>query len=207
MATVTVIGAGAVGSAVAGLARRAGADVQVLARNKANAEAVAGSLGAQAGVVGDPVTGEIVVLAVPFDAFTDVLTHYPDGFESRIVVDVSNPVDLATFDDLGVPADSSATRVLAEAVPGARVVKAFNTNFASTLQSGRIGDAATTVLVAGDDADAKTTLIDLVQAAGLRGVDAGGVKRARELEALAFLQITLAAGENISWAGGFALAD
>jgi 8-hydroxy-5-deazaflavin:NADPH oxidoreductase len=50
-------------------------------------------------------------------------------------------------------------------------------------------------------------LAGVIGAAGLRAVDAGGLKRARELEALAFLQLTLAAGEKISWTGGFALAD
>jgi predicted dinucleotide-binding enzyme len=38
-------------------------------------------------------------------------------------------------------------------------------------------------------------------------VDAGGLKRARELEAIGFLQLTLAAGEKTSWTGGFTLAD
>ncbi|MDT5033754.1 MAG: 8-hydroxy-5-deazaflavin:NADPH oxidoreductase [Actinoplanes sp.] len=46
----------------------------------------------------------------------------------------------------------------------------------------------------------------MVSAAGLRAVDAGSLKRARELEALGFLQLTLAGGEKISWTGGFAVA-
>lgn len=205
MTAVTVIGPGAIGSAVAGLAQRAGATVQVLARERGKAEAVAGPLDAAAGVVGDPVSGDIVVLAVPFDAITDVLARYPDGFGSRILVDVSNPVDFATFDGLRVPADSSAARALAAAAGSGRVVKAFNTNFAATLQSGRVGDTATTVMVAGDDTDAKTAVIELVEAAGFHGIDAGALNRARELEAVAFLQMTLAARETITWAGGLAV--
>ena len=61
------------------------------------------------------------------------------------------------------------------------------------------------MLVAGDDADAKQTLIDLVVAGGLQAVDAGSLKRARELEAVGFLQLTLAASEKIGWTGGFAV--
>ena len=63
----------------------------------------------------------------------------------------------------------------------------------------------TTVLIAGDDADAKALLADIVTAGGLRAIDAGALRRARELEALGFLQLTLAAGEKISWTGGFGL--
>ena len=59
--------------------------------------------------------------------------------------------------------------------------------------------------IAGDDADAKALLAGVVSAGGLRVVDAGALSRARELEALGFLQLTLAVGEKVSWTGGFAL--
>ena len=59
------------------------------------------------------------------------------------------------------------------------------------------------MLIAGDDADAKSTLAGIVTSGGLSAIDAGALRRARELEALGFLQITLAAGEKISWTGGF----
>ena len=61
----------------------------------------------------------------------------------------------------------------------------------------------TTVLIAGDDADAKSQLAGVITSGGLKAIDAGSLSRARELEALGFLQITLAAGEKISWTGGF----
>jgi predicted dinucleotide-binding enzyme len=87
------------------------------------------------------------------------------------------------------------------------VVKAFNTNFAGTLVAGTVGPHPTTVLVAGDDADARALITGLVTAAGLKAIDAGALKRARELEALGFLQITLAAAEKVSWAGGFTTVE
>ena len=61
------------------------------------------------------------------------------------------------------------------------------------------------MLIAGDDADAKSLLAGIVTAGGLRAIDAGSLRRARELEALGFLQITLAAGEKIAWTAGFAV--
>jgi predicted dinucleotide-binding enzyme len=203
--TVTVIGAGNFGSVVAGIAAKGGTGVQVLARDVEKARAVAGPLGGTAGTVGDEVTGDVVVLAVPYGAVADLVEVYPSAFDGKVLVDVTNPVDFSTFDDLVVPADSSAAKQLQDAVPGAKVVKAFNTNFGGTLASGEIGSVPTTVLVAGDDADAKQTLVELVTAAGLQGLDAGSLKRARELEAIGLLQMTLAGAEKISWGGGLAV--
>jgi 8-hydroxy-5-deazaflavin:NADPH oxidoreductase len=59
--------------------------------------------------------------------------------------------------------------------------------------------------VAGDDADAKATLISATQAGGIDAIDVGGLSRARELEAMGFLQIKLAAAELIGWTSGFAV--
>ncbi len=104
-----------------------------------------------------------------------------------------------------MPADSSAAAELAAKLPGAAVLKAFNTNFAATLVSGTVGDVPTTVLVAGDDADAKAAFVAAFDGSAVRVVDAGSLKRARELESLGFLQLTLAAGEKTQWTTGFAL--
>ena len=83
------------------------------------------------------------------------------------------------------------------------MLKAFNTTFAGTLTAGTVGPLTTTVLIAGDDADAKAELASVVTSGGLKAIDAGSLKRARELEAVGFLQLTLAASEKISWTGGF----
>jgi NADPH-dependent F420 reductase len=152
-----------------------------------------------------PVTGDIVVLAVPYPAVSEILAQRGEQLAGKVVVDITNPLDFETFDSLTVPADASAAAEIAAALPGSRVLKAFNTNFAATLASGTVADQPTTVLIAGDDADAKSQLADVVTAGGLRAIDAGSLRRARELEALGFLQITLAAGEKIAWTGGFAV--
>ena len=191
MAHISIIGTGNMGQAIAGLAAKGGHTVELLNTTTA----------------AQPVTGEIVVLAVPYPSLATVLDERGSQLAGKVVVDLTNPIDFATFDGLAVPADSSAAAEVAAAVPTARVVKAFNTNFGATLASGSIGEGTTTVLIAGDDADAKALLAGVVGAAGLRAIDAGSLKRARELEALAFLQITLAAGEKISWTGGFALTN
>lgn len=187
MTHVSIIGNGNMGQAIAGLVTKGGSSVQVIDQSD----------------TGMTVTGEIVVLAVPHAALNDIVAARGAELAGKVVVDITNPVDFETFDSLVVPADSSSAAQLAAALPDSNVLKAFNTTLAGTLTSGRIGELSTTVLVAGDDANAKALLIEVVTAGGLNAIDAGSLKRARELEALGFLQLTLAAAEKISWVGGF----
>lgn len=189
MTHVSIIGAGTMGQAIAGIVRAGGTTVELLGRADA----------------GTAPSGDIVVLAVPYPAVADVLAAHRGQLAGKVVVDITNPLDFSTFDALTVPAGSSATAEIAAALPDSRVLKAFNTTFAATLASGTVGSLPTTVLVAGDDADAKALLAGVVEAGGLRAIDAGSLKRAHELEALGFLQLTLAAGEKVSWTGGFGL--
>jgi predicted dinucleotide-binding enzyme len=208
MTSISIIGAGNMGTAIAGIAAKGGASVQLLAQDAEKTAAAAAALGGSvvAGAAGDALTGDIVVLALPYPAVAGVLAQYQGQLDGKIVVDITNPLDFATFDSLVVPADGSAAQVIAETVPGARVLKAFNTTFAATLATGSVnGVAPTTVLIAGDDASAKEELIAVLVAGGVLAVDAGALKRARELEALGFLQLTLAAAGTIGWTGGFAL--
>jgi len=187
MTSVSILGKGNMGPVIAGIVEKSGNTVELL----------------DSGDVDKPLAGDIVVLAVPYPAVSQVLEQRGDQLAGKIVVDITNPLNFETFDSLTVPPDASATAEIAAALPSARVVKAFNTNFAATLASGAIGDQPPTVLIAGDDAEAKSKLGDLVSAGGLRAIDAGSLARARELEALGLLQITLAAGDKIPWTGGF----
>ncbi|MGO2684378.1 NADPH-dependent F420 reductase [Microbacterium sp.] len=205
MTAITVIGTGNMGQAIAGIAAQAGANVQILARDLEKAGTTAASIKATAGVVGDAISGEIVVLALPYPALAEIASTYGDQLANKVVVDITNPVDFATFDGLVVPADSSAAAELAALVPAAKIVKAFNTNFASTLVAGEFAGEPTVVQLAGDDEAAKKLLADVIVAAGLKVADAGALKRARELEALGYLQMVLAVREQIGWTGGFAV--
>jgi 8-hydroxy-5-deazaflavin:NADPH oxidoreductase len=189
VAHVSIIGTGNMGQAIAAIAGKGGNSVELIGSSDA----------------GQQVTGDVVVLAVPYPAVAEILQTRGDSFAGKAVVDITNPLDFSTFDSLTVPADGSAAAEIASALPQSRVLKAFNTNFAGTLAAGVVGALPTTVLIAGDDADAKAQLAGIVTAGGLRAVDAGSLRRARELEALGFLQLTLAAGEKISWTGGFGL--
>ncbi|WP_159605144.1 NADPH-dependent F420 reductase [Agromyces humi] len=188
MTTVSIIGNGNMGSAIGAIVAASGNSVEVVGRDAS-----------------DPITGDIVVLAVPHFAIDEIVAARGADLAGRIVVDITNPLDFETFDSLVVPADGSRASELAKALPESRVLKAFNTNFAATLAQKTIGGLPTTVLIAGDDDLAKQALADVVRAGGLNAVDAGRLARARELESLGFLQLTAAVGEKIGWTGGFAL--
>jgi len=187
MTSLSILGTGNMGQVIASVAAKGGHSVQQLGQND----------------LGIPVTGDIVVLAVPYRAVADVIAQRGEQLAGKIVVDITNPLNFETFDSLLVPADSSAAAEIAAALPSSRVLKAFNTTLAGTLAAGTVGPLATTVLIAGDDADAKSTLADVVTSGGLKAIDAGSLKRARELEAVGFLQLTLAANEKVPWTGGF----
>ena len=146
------------------------------------------------------------MLAVPYPAVADVLAERGEQLAGKVVVDITNPLDFETFDSLVVPADGSAAAEIAAALPES--TRAQGVQHQLRRHPGlrhRRRPLPTTVLIAGDDADAKALLAGVVTAAGLRAIDAGALRRARELEAIGFLQITLAAAEKISWTGGFAV--
>jgi 8-hydroxy-5-deazaflavin:NADPH oxidoreductase len=187
LTNLSILGTGNMGQAIAAVAAKGGHSVQQLGENDLDT----------------PVTGAVVVLAVPYPAVSDVIAQRGEQLADKIVVDITNPLNFETFDSLVVPDDSSAAAEIAAALPVSRVLKAFNTTFAGTLAAGTVGPLTTTVLIAGDDADAKSTLANVVTSGGLNAIDAGSLKRARELEALGFLQLTLAANEKVSWTGGF----
>ena len=79
------------------------------------------------------ISGDVVILAVPYSAIEEIVEQYGKQLADKVVVDITNPLDLTTFDYLVVPSDSSAASELAAALPTGRVVQAFNTTFAATL--------------------------------------------------------------------------
>ena len=201
MSNITIFGAGNIGSVVAGIAVKAGATVQVIDRNPDKAAASAeGVTGAK---FGEAITGDIVVLALPVPAYEDVSAAYGDQLAGKTVVDVSNPIDFGTF-DLALPEGfKSAAEYVAAKLPNSAVVKAFNTTFAATLATGVNDGEPTVVQLAADDDAAKNSVKAFIEAAGLKTVDAGALKRAQYLEGYGALQIVLGVTNQTPWTGGF----
>jgi NADPH-dependent F420 reductase len=196
VANVTIIGAGNMARGIGARLLAAKTDVQILAPKAEDASALADELRTDgASVTGaavcEPMTGDVVVLAVPYDAALEIAGSRRDELAGKIVVDITNPVDWASFDRLVTPPESSAAEEIAGRLGGGRVVKAFNTTFAGTLVEGEVTGQPLDVLIAGDDEDAKAQLANVVEASGLRAVDVGPLRRARQLEHLGFLHMAL----------------
>ena len=189
---ITIIGTGNMARGIATRALAGGHSVTLLGTETANAQTLADELSGDvhAGEVGDPLAGDVVVLAVWYAAVDDVLGRYGDQLDGKVLVDITNPIDVDAFEPLQLDAGSAAQEIAAKA-PGAKVVKAFNTTFAGTLGEGKVAGEPLDVLIASDDDDAKQIVSEIATDGGLRAIDAGPLKRARELEALGYLHMVL----------------
>jgi predicted dinucleotide-binding enzyme len=153
-------------------------------------ELSAGKPAATAGTRDQALANPVVVLALPFAAAREFAVANAGKLAGKVVVDITNPLN-ASYDGLVTHPTRSAAEEIQAVLPGSKVVKAFNTTFAGTLVAGAVSGHKLDVLIAGNDAAAKKTVADLVDAGGLRAIDAGGLDRARQLEALGLLGITL----------------
>ncbi len=152
--------------------------------------------------------GEVVVFALPYPAALELAEQEATqkARAGKVVLDITNPL-APDFMSLTIGHTSSAGEEIARRLTGAHVVKAFNTIFADVMKAKAAGEVAPfTVFVAGDDADAKTTVQSLVEAVGFSAVDAGALSNARYLEALTELEIQLAYGLGHGTHIGFQLA-
>jgi len=205
MTAISIIGTGKMSAAIADVAFRAGAGVQIV-KHSASSHLVKEQEQARHAVLGDDLTGDLVVFAVPAGAYPNVLKHYRERLHGKVVIDISNSIDFTTYERPEALLGTSTALELARQLPaGVPVLKAFNVNLADTLFAGTNGTTTTTVLFAGDDAEGKIALTKLLEAAGLRAVDAGPLQRSRELEAMGYLQITLAASGKTQFESGFTL--
>ena len=196
---ITIIGTGNMARGIATRMLAGGNNVILVGHAPGKAEDLAtelqraarGGASVQAASAGSSNDSDVVVLAVPYAAAVPIVQQYGDQLAGKIIVDISNAVDFTTMSP-ALPGGTSAVEEIAKVAPtGAKVVKAFNTTFAGTLIAGQVAEQPLEVFIAGDDADAKTTISQLVTSGGLRAVDAGPLQRARQLEALGLLHIAL----------------
>ena len=199
---VTVIGAGNMGSAFVKQLVRAGHEVSVTARSSAKAEQVAAAHpGARAVPAASAAAGaDAIVLATGYGDAVAALKSVGD-VQGKVVIDITNPLS-ADYMSLTLDHSNSAAEEIAKAVPGAEIVKAFNTVFAQVLAEGADFGAGrkVTVFVASDSERAKQTATTLAQSLGFEVVDAGALKNARYLEPLAGLNIYLGYGAGLGTA-------
>jgi predicted dinucleotide-binding enzyme len=172
--TYAIIGSGAIGHALATQFARARIEVLLAnTRGPASLVELVQALGdsVRAASVQDALRADLVIMAVPFAAIRAAAAGAP--FDGRIVVDASNAIDFPAFTptDLG---GRPSTAVVSTWLPGARVVKAFNTLPAALLASDPSAHGGRRVLyLAGDDPSANASVASLIDSLGFASVDLG----------------------------------
>lgn len=195
---VTIIGAGNMGRGIGTRFIAGGHKVTFVDANPETAQKAAAELNASAADLSAPL-GDVVVLAVWYGTNIEIAKQLGDKLAGKVVVDIANPLN-ATYDGLATAPDSSSAEDLAKAlVAGAKVVKAFNTTYAGTLLAGEVAGQKLDVFIAGDDADAKAKVAKLVEDGGMRAIDAGPLHRARQIESMQLLHITLQGTLGTNW--------
>lgn len=199
---ITVIGTGNMGSGFVKQLTRAGHQVSVTARNLDKSREVAAANPGATAVAADNAAAhaDVVVLATGYGDAVEALRS-AGNLQGKVVIDITNPLT-ADYMGLTLGHSTSAGEEIAKAVPGAEVVKAFNTVFAQVLaeEADFGGGRKASVFVASDSARAKQTATELAQSMGFETIDAGGLKNARYLEPLAGLNIYLGYGAGLGTA-------
>ncbi|AVP97030.1 dinucleotide-binding enzyme [Ahniella affigens] len=191
--TISILGAGNVGMALATALTRAGDAVVVGVpdRDKYRDQFAAQLpsvrlLGTDAAIT----AGDVIILAVPYSALGTIAAMRTD-WHSKILVDATNPL-APGLSGLSLGTHTSGAETLAAMASGARVVKAFNTTGAENLADSRYPGGVPFMPVCGDDAAAKQHVMALATRIGFDAVDAGSLAAARYLEPFAMTWIHLA---------------
>jgi NADPH-dependent F420 reductase len=191
--SIGLVGAGGMGRSILRTLTAGGHTVTVADRDPQEAAAAAGEAGegrASAGSLAEALAADIVVLAIWYPGTVELARAHGEVLRGTIVVDVANPLD-ATYTGLTVDPTTSAAEELARAVPGSRVVKAFNTLPSTTLAAGGVEGRRLDTFVASDDEGAKAQVMELLRTSGMRALDGGALASSRLLERLTAFTIEL----------------
>jgi hypothetical protein len=210
---VGVLGTGEVGRRLAGGFASRGHDVMIGSRDAAKPELQEWLAGDGSGVTPGTFAqaashGEILVLALLGNAAEQVLADTgADSFAGKVVIDTMNPLDFSGGfpPKLSISGEDSLGEHVQRALPAAKVVKAFNTIGNPYFVDPSFSDGEPTMLIAGNDADAKATVGDVLADFGWSSTfDIGGIEGSRELEAICIAWVKIG-GARGAWDHGFKL--
>jgi predicted dinucleotide-binding enzyme len=191
--TISILGAGNVGLALAGAFTRRGETVVLGVPQPAKYAAAVAALGERARVTTTAeavAAGEVVILAVPYAAVA-AIAQSVDDWQAKVLVDATNPL-APGLAGLTLGTTTSGAEELARMARGARVVKAFNSTGAENMADARYPGGVPMMPVCGDDAQARQRVMALATLIGFEAVDMGPLSSARYLEPFAMTWIHLA---------------
>jgi 8-hydroxy-5-deazaflavin:NADPH oxidoreductase len=201
---IVMLGAGHVARALGEGWGKSGHEITYAVRDPASRNALAAKdLGANVQRLDSGVTdADAVVIAVGWDAVERTLKAVGE-LSGKIVIDATNA--LGAKPEIDADGRISAGEIVARLAPGAKVVKAFNTTGWENMADSHYAGGRPIMLIAGDDAGAKASVARLAELLGFEPIDAGMLRAARQLEAVATLWIHLAYRQGLGRDIAFAL--
>lgn len=201
---IGIIGGGNIGGALARMASAAGHEVTMGLRNPAAATGDWTVTTMDAAITG----ADLVVLALPYRALAEALPPLAPALRGKVVIDPSNALN-PDLSPMALPDGTSAAEIIAGMLPGAQVVKAFNTIFAANFAPKRLERAGhrLAVFLAGDDKAAVARVADFVASLGFKPVARHTLTAARQIEAMGLLVIALGYVEGLGDASAYLFSE
>jgi 8-hydroxy-5-deazaflavin:NADPH oxidoreductase len=175
---IGIIGSGHVGSALAGVWAKAGNEVMLSSRHLDSDKKLAAAIGenARAGTPQEAASfGEVLLFAVPYSAFPELLKSLGNSFKGKVVINASNPFPQRDGEIANQAREKGAGLFDAQLLPGAHVVRAFNAVGAARMASAHQDPGKTGMPIAGDDRKAIEVASRLIREAGFEPVVVGGL--------------------------------
>ena len=186
MSTISIIGAGNMGTALATRFSKAGFTINIAAKTSDKAQKVAEQIpNVQAVELSALANADVIIVATPFANAVEALREV-GNIAGKVIIDITNPLT-ADMTGLSIGHTTSAGEEIQKAFPEAEVVKAFNTIFAQVFATERKPQ----VFYAGNDQEAKNKVHSLIEKIGFEAIDSGNLSNARLLEPLGMLNIYL----------------
>jgi NADPH-dependent F420 reductase len=208
---IGVLGTGVVGKALAPGFSSRGHEVKIGSRDADKAQSIAQEVGGgvSGGTFADAASfAELVVLATSWDGTESALAAAgAENLAGKIVIDATNPLAFSEGrpPGLAVGHTDSGGEQVQRWLPDSRVVKAFNTVGNAHMVDPDFPGGPPDMFIAGNDADAKATVTEVLESFGWPGaIDIGGIEGARLLEPLAILWVHYGIGAG-SWDHAFKL--
>ncbi|HXY96286.1 MAG TPA: NADPH-dependent F420 reductase [Steroidobacteraceae bacterium] len=175
---IGIIGSGHVGGALGGVWAKAGNEVMFSSRHLDNDKKLAAAIGANARA-GTPqeaaAFGQVLLFAVPYSAFPELIKSLGDSFKGKVVINASNPFPQRDGEIANQAREKGAGLFDAQLLAGAHVVRAFNAVHAARMASAHEDPGKIGMPIAGDDPQALEVASRLVREAGFEPVVVGGL--------------------------------